>query len=80
MSLISIGTEWEGTITKCPICKHEDGFEILDSMGTARCAFCGSRYIPTMGGVMYVGEWKDYACKDMFMPPFQERRAKVKNA
>ena len=67
--IIEVGTEWEGSINRCPICNKRAGFYEIDSMGTARCQNCGSRFLPTMGGVMYVGDWESYACKDMYEPP-----------
>lgn len=67
--MYKIGTEWKRRITKCPICKKSKGYEELDSMGTSRCANCGSRFVPTMGGVMYVGDWDSYACNYMYAPP-----------
>jgi transcription elongation factor Elf1 len=67
---INIGTEFK-KLTKCPLCKHQDGFEELDSMGTARCSYCGARFTPTISGVMYVGEWYNYTCKNLYNPPLK---------
>jgi hypothetical protein len=74
---MNVGEETSGTIKACPICNHRDGWEELDGMGTSRCAYCGARFLPTFSGVMYVGEWKDYACKSMFSPPIKERSTTI---
>ena len=52
--ILKDGQEWKGTLKRCPSCNHK-GFVEVDSMGSAVCPECKSRFIPTISGVMYVG-------------------------
>lgn len=69
---VEVGAEWEGSITRCPICKEKRGYCKLDSWETHRCNYCGSRFILTIRGVQYVGKWGSYPCKALFSDPINE--------
>ena len=51
-------------LEKCPCCNSEQGFFSIDSMTTYACVHCGARFLASPFGLIYVGDWPSYACKD----------------